>query len=186
MSFELFCRYWNSHLVEEVNCMLPISTYDPRPVGTRVDDADSHCLPQTHQKNVHELTTPCSLNLFCKTPHYPFQGFESINTVNLLWSPLPDKAIKLLIPGLGRCSGEGSDNTLLYSFLKNPVDRGDWWATVHGVAKSWTRLSNWVYLIQGITDLNAISQVSPSPCFSSFVDRDSSEINLIPKGDSEQ
>ena len=35
---------------------------------------------------------------------------------------------------------EGHGNPLSYSFLKKPVDRGTWWATVHGVAKSWTRL----------------------------------------------
>ena len=44
------------------------------------------------------------------------------------------------IPGLGRSPGEGSGNTLQYSCLENPMDRGIWWAKVHGVAKSWTRL----------------------------------------------
>ena len=43
-----------------------------------------------------------------------------------------------LIPGLGRCSGGGNGNPLRYSFLGNPKDRGAWWATVHGVTKSWT------------------------------------------------
>ena len=46
------------------------------------------------------------------------------------------------IPGSGRSSGEGNGNSLQYSCLENPVDRGAWWATVHGVAKSRTRLSN--------------------------------------------
>ena len=41
-----------------------------------------------------------------------------------------------LIPGLGRSSGEGNGNPLQYSCLGNPVDRGTWQATVHGVAKS--------------------------------------------------
>ena len=36
---------------------------------------------------------------------------------------------------LGRCPGEGNDNPLQYSCLGNPMDRGAWWATVHGVAK---------------------------------------------------
>ena len=39
------------------------------------------------------------------------------------------------IPGLGRSPGEGNSNSLQYSFLGNPVDRGDWWATVHGITK---------------------------------------------------
>ena len=46
-----------------------------------------------------------------------------------------------LILGLGRSPGEGNGNPLQYSCLVNPVDRGDWQATVHGVAKSQTRLS---------------------------------------------
>ena len=44
------------------------------------------------------------------------------------------------IPGLGRSPGVGSGNRLQYSCLENPVERGAWWATVHGVAKSRTRL----------------------------------------------
>ena len=40
-----------------------------------------------------------------------------------------------LIYGSGRSSGEGNDNPLQYSCLGNPMDRGAWWATVHGVAK---------------------------------------------------
>ena len=38
--------------------------------------------------------------------------------------------------------GEGNGNPLQYSCLENPMDRGAWWAAVHGVAKSWTRLSD--------------------------------------------
>ena len=43
-----------------------------------------------------------------------------------------------LIPRLGRCPGEGNGNPLQYSCLENAMDRRAWWATVHGVAKSWT------------------------------------------------
>ena len=45
-----------------------------------------------------------------------------------------------LITGLGRSPGEGSSNPLLYSCLENPMDRGAWWAWVHGVTKSRTEL----------------------------------------------
>ena len=41
-----------------------------------------------------------------------------------------------LIPGLGRSPGEGYGNPLQYSCLENPMDRGAWWDTVHGVAES--------------------------------------------------
>ena len=43
-----------------------------------------------------------------------------------------------LIPGLGRSPGGGNGNPLWNSCLENPTDRGAWWATVHGVAKSHT------------------------------------------------
>ena len=40
-----------------------------------------------------------------------------------------------LIPRQRRSPGKGNGNPLQYSFLENPMDRGSWWATVHGVAK---------------------------------------------------
>ena len=46
------------------------------------------------------------------------------------------------IPGLGRPPGGGLGNPLHYSFLGIPMDRGAWWATVHGIAKSRTQLSD--------------------------------------------
>ena len=42
------------------------------------------------------------------------------------------------IPELGRSPGEGNGNPLQCSCLENPMDIGAWWATVHGVTKSWT------------------------------------------------
>ena len=48
-------------------------------------------------------------------------------------------------PGSGRSSGEGNGNPLQYSCLENPMDRGTWQATVHGVAKSQTRLRNFTF-----------------------------------------
>ena len=41
---------------------------------------------------------------------------------------------------------EGNGNPLQYACLENPMDRGDWQATVHGVAKSWTNLSEFIFL----------------------------------------
>ena len=48
-----------------------------------------------------------------------------------------------LIAGLGRSHGERNSNLLQYSCLENSMDRGAWWTTVHGVAKSQTQLSDW-------------------------------------------
>ena len=50
------------------------------------------------------------------------------------------------IPELGRSSGEGNGNLLQYSCLENSMDRGAWQATVRGVAKSWTRLSDFTLI----------------------------------------
>ena len=49
------------------------------------------------------------------------------------------------IPGSGRSPGEGNGNPLQYSCLENPMDGGAWWAIVHGVAKSRTRLSDFTF-----------------------------------------
>ena len=46
------------------------------------------------------------------------------------------------ILGLGRSPGEGNGNPLQYPRLGNPMDRGAWWATVHGVAKGQIQLSD--------------------------------------------
>ena len=50
-------------------------------------------------------------------------------------------------PGLGRSPGEENDNPLQYCNLENPMDRVVWWATVHGVTKSWTWLSDFTILL---------------------------------------
>ena len=50
-----------------------------------------------------------------------------------------------LIPGSGRSPGEGNGNPLQYSCLENPMDGGTWWATVQGVAKSWTRQGDFTF-----------------------------------------
>ena len=47
-----------------------------------------------------------------------------------------------LIPGSGRSPGEGNGNLFQYSCLENPINRGSWQPTVHGVAKSQTGLSD--------------------------------------------
>ena len=52
------------------------------------------------------------------------------------------------IPGSGRFPRGGHGNQLQYSRLENPMDRGAWWATVHGVAKSQTQLSNFHFHFQ--------------------------------------
>ena len=60
-----------------------------------------------------------------------------------------------LSPGLGRSPGEGNGNPLQYYCLENPMDRGAWQATVHGVAKSRTRLSGFTFLSFQISSLHS-------------------------------
>ena len=50
------------------------------------------------------------------------------------------------IPGSGRSPGEGNGNLLQYSCLENPMDGEAWWATVQGVSKSRTRLSDFTLI----------------------------------------
>ena len=59
------------------------------------------------------------------------------------------------IPGLGRSPGEGKGNALQYSCLENPMDGGAWQATVHGVSKSQTWLSNFTIKCQQCTRASA-------------------------------
>ena len=51
------------------------------------------------------------------------------------------------IPGSGRSPGEGNGNPLQHCCLENPMDGGAWWATIHGVAKSWTQLSDFAFVL---------------------------------------
>ena len=54
------------------------------------------------------------------------------------------------IPGSGRSPGEENGNSLQYSCLGNPMDGEAWWATIHGVAKSQTRLSDFTFFLCGL------------------------------------
>ena len=60
------------------------------------------------------------------------------------------------IPELRRSPGEGNGNLPQYSCLENPMDRGAWWATVHGVAKSWTLLKQ--------LQFSSVAQSCPTLC----------------------
>ena len=63
------------------------------------------------------------------------------------------------IPGLGRSPGGGNGNPLQYSCLGNPMDRGAWSITVHGVSKSGTQLSTQTIKIY-VKNLNDKGEIS--------------------------
>ena len=72
-----------------------------------------------------------------------YLGFPVDSVVKSLPANGEDTGDMSSIPGPGRSSEGGNGNSLWHSCLGNPMDRGVWWATVHGVKKSWTQLSDW-------------------------------------------
>ena len=80
-------------------------------------------------------------------------------------------------PGLGRSPGEANGDPLQYFCLENPMDREAWWTTVHGVAKSHTRLSDFTFFLLSPTGrcsklgvLLLMTDQSLLPSFSKLVD----------------
>ena len=86
--------------------------------------------------NIHNL------KIFFTTSN-TYLGFPGGSVVKNLPASAGDIRDTGSIPRLGRSPGGGHGNPLQYSCLENPMDRGAWWAMVHGVTNSWTRLSNW-------------------------------------------
>ena len=78
------------------------------------------------------LVVSCLLN---KLLNYQSMGFPGGSEVKASACNVGDLGS---IPGSGRSPGEGNGNPLQYACLGNPMDGGAWWATVHGVTKSWT------------------------------------------------
>ena len=73
------------------------------------------------------------------TPKKSSAGFPGGSVVKNLDANARDMG---LIPGSGRCPGEGNGNPLQYSCLENYMDRGVWHSAVHGVVKTWTQFSD--------------------------------------------
>ena len=80
------------------------------------------------------------------------------------------------IPGSGRSPGEGNGNLLQYFCLENPTDGGAWRATVHGVAKSRTRLSDFtfVFTFRQLLKKGIVDTLRPKTLESQLVSRISS------------
>ena len=82
------------------------------------------------------------LTVWLKTIHaYSPLGFPGGSVVKNLPASAGDLGDVGSIPGSGRSPRKGNGSPFQYSCLENPMDRGAWWATVHRVTKSWTRLS---------------------------------------------
>ena len=96
-------------------------------------------------------------------------GCPVLSVLDLAWHPKKEKTLKFsfkapektrsfpffpapyLAPVRG-LSGEGNGTPLQYSYLGNPMDQGAWEATVHGVAKSRTRLSDFTFYFHALED----------------------------------
>ena len=84
-----------------------------------------------------------SLFIFLISPKSHLKGVPGGSVVkNHLASAEDSTRTGYSIPGSGRFTAGGNGNPLQYSCLENPMGRGAWQATVHGVTKSWTWLSN--------------------------------------------
>ena len=89
-----------------------------------------------------------------------------------------------LIPGSERSSGDWNGNPLQYFCLGNPRDRGAWWTTVHGVAKSQTWLSHWARVRARERTHTHIHTHTPSQTLLSalsFSGRESSDGLIVPQ-----
>ena len=73
------------------------------------------------------------------------QMVKCLSTMRETWVPSLGS-----IPGSGRSAGEGNGNPLQYYCLENPMDRGAWQATVHGVTKSQTQLSDFTFTLTSL------------------------------------
>ena len=78
-------------------------------------------------------------------PPFLFCSFKLPSWILVAISPLGAAKDRGSIPGLGRSPGKVNGNPLQYPCLENPMNSGAWWATVHGVAKSGTRLSDFTF-----------------------------------------
>ena len=100
-------------------------------LGSTLCDPVDRCLPGSSVQRILQAR----ILEWAAMPSFPIQG----SLPNLFLIQVGDLE---LIPGSGRSPGEGNGSPLQYSCLENSMDRGAWQATVHGVAKSWTLLSN--------------------------------------------
>ena len=92
------------------------------------------CDFQGHEQEMSQARLPCEINQM----KLPVQAFPAVLAVENLPASAGDARDMGLILGSGRCPGGQHGNPLQCAFLENPMDRGGWRATVHGVAQGWS------------------------------------------------
>ena len=111
--------------------------------------------------NLEPVVVPCLVLTVASWPAYRFlrrqvswSGIPISKNSTVCGTSLAVKWLRLCasnardagsIPGSRSSPGGGNGNPLQYSCLENPMDRGTWWAAIHGVTKSWTWLSDWTH-----------------------------------------
>ena len=110
-----------------------------------------YCNLKLRRSNHHSLSPISSMYFEIVAVYFVFSKLSISHTLSLASQVLAvknppasarDTRDAGLIPGSGRSPGEGNGKPLQYSCLEKSMDRGAWWATVHGVAQSQTRLNN--------------------------------------------
>ena len=111
------------------------------------------CLDSTKKGCRSSVFPPRPYSIFHVSP-FGWSSFESFIIKLIIKTSLVAQTVKAStynagdlgsIPGSGRSPGEGNGNPLQYPCLENHMDGGAWWATVHGVTKSWTRLRDFTF-----------------------------------------
>ena len=133
-----YLHYFN-HFQEHSTCtswqmqLTCVSVHDARdPLYWAGSRYDHFCDPSTAEALIKMNACKCT-----------WRTFQVALVVKKLLANTGDTRDTDSIPGLGRFPGRGHGNPLQYFCLENPMDRGVWWAILHGVAKSQTRLSDW-------------------------------------------
>ena len=102
----------------------------------------AECKPRSRASEKTTLPIPQSQTSTSRTVRKLISTVVTTQPVGLVVKNLPANERDVgSVPGLGRSPGEGNGKPFQYSHLENPMDRGAWWAIVHGVAKSQTQQS---------------------------------------------
>ena len=127
---------------------LPDQGIEPRSPASQTDSLPPEPLEKPHfkysgaicQSQTPNLSLPAHSqrqDFFLRSSQIIYPGFPDVSAVKKPPANTGDARDEGLIPASGR-SAVGNGSLLQYSCLGNPMDREAWWATVHGVAKSWT------------------------------------------------
>ena len=120
-----------------------------------------HCLVCTPFPILSQSVVPCLVLTVASWPTYRFLRRQ------LRWSGTPNSLSIFQFAVIHTVNGEGNGNPLQYSCLENSMDRGTWWAIVHGVAKSWPWLNTSANTVKGFSIVyeEVASVFLKFPCF---------------------